>query len=70
MWGMKLESIKDYYVSSAYEYFGDPDLTIEASDSDMIADDLEKKYPSDKYFTLVDYIRRCDNFHIRVWRLK
>lgn len=67
---MKLELIKNYYVSSAFQYFNNPDLTIEVSDTVMIGKDLEKKYPPDKYFTLVDYIEHNDNFHIRVWRLK
>lgn len=65
-----MKIVENYYVSSAYEYFGDPDLTIEESDTVMIGKDLEKKYPPDKYFVLVDFINHNDNFHIRVWRLK
>jgi len=67
---MKLELIKNYYVSSAYEYFGDPNLTTEVADSKIIEKDLKVHYPPDIYFVLVDYIEHNDNFHIRVWRLK
>jgi hypothetical protein len=79
---MKL--IKDYEVNSAYDFLVGEDGEEEAcekavedligdygSDYDLIEAKLNEKYPSDKYFVLVDFINGGNGyFHIRIWEKK
>ena len=38
-------------------------------DQDLIEDRLNKKYPEEKYFVLIDFIDENNgSFHIRIWR--
>ena len=66
----------DYEEDSAYSYYKDKpydEVTnlIEkyGSDEDLIKDDLNKRYPEDKYFVLIDYFQDNNGyFRIRVWK--
>ncbi|MAG77180.1 MAG: hypothetical protein CL811_10530 [Colwelliaceae bacterium] len=75
---MKLIEVEDYETNSAYSYFHkkgdkskDKEIDEFGQDRSFIEEDLEKQYPSDKFFVLVDYIdyNKGDYFRIRVWEM-
>jgi len=71
-----MELIEDYEVSSAYSFCDEKHEIVNklieehGSDHDLINYRLNKKYPDNKYFVLVDYVddRNMGYFHIRVWK--
>jgi len=72
-----MKIIKNYTTSSAFTFLGElsqeeVENKIEdfGSDEDLINAELNKEYPQDKYFVLVDYIddRNMGYFHIRIWK--
>ena len=69
-----MKEIMDEEVNGLYEYLNDEKKSEKLinegeCDQDYIQEDLDKKYPEDKYFVLLDYIDNDNNgyFRIRVW---
>ena len=73
---MEMELIEEWNEDSAYTFCKDKSLeevnkliNDYGCDEDVIIHYLEEKYPSERYFVLVDYIddRNMGYFWIRIW---
>lgn len=71
-----MELIEEWDEPSAYTFLdGKSDQEITnlidqyGCDHDLIRGELDKKYPEEEYFVLIDFIEENNGwFHIRIWR--